>query len=76
MSGSGSDSGTRLALGEKHCIHTFLIKADTNIVIAGGQINVNWVDIRDQTSSMMIYAHELGHNLGIRFFLQQLINVV
>jgi len=33
---------------------------------AGGQMNVNWVDIRDQTRSMMFYAHELGHNLGMR----------
>jgi len=33
---------------------------------AGGQMNVNWVDIRDRRRSMTYFAHELGHNLGMR----------
>jgi len=33
---------------------------------AGGQMNVNWVDMRDKRKSMTYYAHELGHNLGMR----------
>ena len=52
----------------------FLIKTVTNsinIFNSGGQMNVNWVDIRDRRRSMTYFAHELGHNLGMRFLLQK-----